>query len=195
MFYNISKRVFDLLASIIGLVVVFPICFLISCLIVCDSSGSPLFTQIRVGRNRKRFLLFKLRSMKVGVGDYASHEVGQNQITRVGKLIRRLKLDEFPQLINVLNGTMSLVGPRPCLPSQSQVIFERQQKGLFDFRPGITGPAQIRGIDMSQPELLAEIESNYFPNATLFSDAYILLCTIAGRGQGDVIQKDDGSLL
>src|SRR5215469_1490888 len=107
--------------------------------------GSPLFRQARVGRHQKPFVLVKFRTMKPGTASVASHLVDVTSITRWGRFLRQTKLDELPQLWNVLKGEMSLVGPRPCLFNQEELIRERAQRGVFEARPGITGLAQIRG--------------------------------------------------
>lgn len=150
-----------------------------------ETPGPPLLVQQRVGRGGRTFRLFKIRTMFRDAPHVASHEVGANRVTRLGSVLRRLKLDEVPQLLNVINGTMSFVGPRPCLPSQTELISERERRGLFALRPGVTGPGQIAGIDMSTPGLLAQTEADYFAEATLTSDLGILLRTALGSGRGD----------
>ena len=151
--------------------------------------GSPLFIQQRVGRHQVSFGMVKLRTMRADTEHVASHLVPLDRITRSGHLLRRFKLDELPQLWNVLTGAMSLVGPRPCLPSQDELIAERQARGVFVFRPGVTGPAQLMGLDMSQPQRLAEVEAEYFNRATLFQDIVLVLRTATGRGSGDAALK------
>ena len=104
---------------------------------------------------------------------------------RTGVLLRRTKLDEMPQLWNVLRGDMSLVGPRPCLPSQTELVRLRTEYNVFDVRPGITGPAQVEGVDMSDPARLTAIDADYVANHTWKGDLLLLLKTATGRGQGD----------
>jgi O-antigen biosynthesis protein WbqP len=133
--------------------------------------------------------MLKLRTMAIDTGDHPSHLVGTRSITAVGGVLRRFKLDELPQLLNVLAGSMSLVGPRPCLPSQSELIEERTRRGVFAYRPGITGPAQLEGVDMSQPKLAAEIEASYFSSATVIEDIDLIWRTAMGKGAGDAASK------
>ena len=117
-----------------------------------------------------------------------THEISADLITRTGKFIRATKLDELPQLWNVLKGEMSLVGPRPCLPTQEELINERQALGVFKLRPGITGPAQVKNIDMSTPKKLALEDSHMVGNLTLFSYLKYVLMTVTGSGQGDKVR-------
>lgn len=181
------KRGTDIVISLALLPVVLPLCALLLALIRLDSKGNPLFVQWRVGYRQVPFRLFKLRSMRSTTGDHPSHEVSPMEITRFGSWIRRTKLDELPQLLNVINGTMSLVGPRPCLVSQHQLIAERESLGLFAFRPGITGAAQLAGLDMSDPKRLAEAEAAYHPNSNIATDLILLVRTALGRGSGDAV--------
>src|SRR5690606_1471671 len=121
--------------------------------------------------------------------DKPSHEVDANEITRVGSFLRRTKLDELPQLANVFVGSMSMVGPRPCLLTQRDLIAEREQRGLYEFPPGVTGPAQLQGIDMSDPVLLAQTEAEYFMHATPVRDLTIMWRTAMGGGAGDAAAR------
>jgi lipopolysaccharide/colanic/teichoic acid biosynthesis glycosyltransferase len=142
-----------------------------------------------VGRDRRPFVLYKLRTMSVDTGDRASHEVTPAQITRIGDILRKTKLDELPQLLNVLKGDMSFVGPRPCLPSQMALIEERSRRGVYRIRPGITGPAQLAGIDMSTPKELAEADALYLERINLWDDFRYLVRTALGRGSGDAVKR------
>lgn len=187
--HSIIKRVVDVAACIPALLLVVPLCLLLLFAIRIDSPGAPLLVQVRVGRGGNPFRMFKLRTMHARTGDMPSHQVGAEQITRIGKWLRRWKVDELPQLANVLWGSMSLVGPRPCLPSQTELIEERRSRDLLRYRPGITGPAQVRGLDMSEPARLASTEAEYFHRATLISDLMLILSTILGGGMGDAALK------
>jgi O-antigen biosynthesis protein WbqP len=151
-------RLFDVFLSIFGLTVLSPLMLILAILSALDT-GSPLFCQVRIGQNQRHFLLWKFRSMPPETPSVATHLVNQVEISRFGTILRKFKLDELPQLWNVLRGDMSFVGPRPCLPSQSELIRERAARHVFDLRPGITGVGQVQGIDMSTPTLLAEIDA------------------------------------
>lgn len=177
-------RIFDFFLAFAGLLVFLPLLIILLAIIRIDSAGSPLFSQIRIGRRACKFTCFKLRTMKLNTGDKPSHEVGKAEITRVGGLLRRYKIDELPQLINVIKGEMSFVGPRPCLPQQTVLIKERQQKGVLELRPGITGWAQIQGIDMSDPVLLAVTDAEYLKVQSLKLYFKLIIATILGRGLG-----------
>lgn len=152
-----------------------------------DSPGPVLFRQRRIGRYGTEFVCLKLRTMYVGTGDRPSHDVGFDAVTRVGRVLRRLKLDELPQLWNILRGDMSLVGPRPCLPSQRELIEARRTLGVLSQRPGITGVSQINGIDMSDPLKLAIADAAYIP--AVAHDIRILAATMLGAGRGDRVRR------
>ena len=144
-------RVYDILLSTLMIIAFSPV--LIFVFIICFfESREPIFIQQRVGKHLKLFKLFKFRTMKKNTPSKASHLINENSVTRFGKILRLLKLDELPQLINVLNGDMSLVGPRPCLPNQLELIKWREKYNLHNIKPGITGLSQIKGIDMSDPK-------------------------------------------
>ena len=178
------QRFFDILFSASGLILGAP---LLLCLWLAGffAIGSPLFYQTRVGWHRKPFMLVKFRTMKPGTASVASHLVDAAAITAWGRFLRRTKLDELPQLWNVLKGEMSLVGPRPCLFNQEELIRERDQRGVFKARPGITGLAQVRDIDMSRPELLAKTDAAMLASFRLPDYFRYIFLTLAGKGQGD----------
>jgi O-antigen biosynthesis protein WbqP len=188
-FREAVKRGMDILACLALVPVALPLCAIFFLVIIMETPGAPLFVQPRVGRDGSTFHMFKLRTMLAETDDLPSHHVCTTRITRVGKVLRTLKLDELPQLLNVLSGAMSLVGPRPCLVTQIEVINARRKLGMLAYRPGITGPAQIAGVDMSQPERMARIEADYFLRANIWSDLRVLVATIAGRGSGDAAIK------
>lgn len=177
-------RSLDVLLGLIGLVLLSPVFVLIYVIGLFDT-GSPLFRQQRVGRDQKPFTLVKFRTMKVDTAHVASHLASRSSITPLGQFLRRTKLDELPQLWNVLKGEMSLVGPRPCLYSQQELIDEREQRGVFSVRPGITGLAQINEIDMSTPRLLAETDAEMIAHLTLRAYFFFLFHTVTGKGAGD----------
>lgn len=154
-----------------------------------DCGASPLFVQRRVGRGRRNFSLLKLRTMRISTLHMPSHEVPIGQITSSGRLLRRFKLDELPQIWNVLVGEMSFVGPRPCLPSQVELIEMRARLGVYDLLPGITGPAQVRGIDMSTPEILAQVDAEYCVPWSFSRDLRLIMATATGAGSGDAATR------
>lgn len=181
-------RLFDVVFSLVGLLVSSPLLVLISIVGLFDT-GSPIFIQERVGRDKKPFVLVKFRTMTVGTASVASHLASTSSITKFGRFLRRTKLDELPQLWNVLKGEMSLVGPRPCLFNQVELIGEREKRGVLAVRPGITGLAQINQIDMSTPELLAITDAQMVRDMSLVKYFTYIVQTILGGGQGDKVKQ------
>jgi len=177
-------RLIDIVFSMFGLVFGSPI-FLIIYIVGLFDTGSPLFRQERVGRQQKPFTLVKFRTMGVDTASVASHLASSSSITRLGGFLRKTKLDELPQLWNVLKGEMSLVGPRPGLFSQSELTHERNIRGVFDVRPGITGLAQVSDIDMSTPQLLAETDQRMIQALTISNYFKYIMMTVTGSGRGD----------
>lgn len=182
-------RFFDFIAALCGIIVLFPI-FIILFIIGYLDTKSPLFFQKRVGLHKSEFTLVKFRTMHLGTPTKGTHEVNVFQITKYGQFLRRTKLDELPQLFNVLIGTMSLVGPRPCLINQNELINERNKRKVFGIKPGITGLAQTKNIDMSTPELLAKTDSEMIDNWSVLTYFHFILITIMGKGQGDAIRTN-----
>lgn len=180
-------RVLDLLFALFGLVVGAPALLLLAVLGFFDT-GSPFFRQTRVGRYQKPFTLWKFRTMRPGTVSVATHLADASAITPLGRFLRRTKLDELPQLWNVLCGDMSLVGPRPCLFNQEALISARAANGVFNVRPGITGLAQVNGIDMSTPELLAETDRKMLDELNLSAYFRYILMTALGKGSGDRVK-------
>jgi lipopolysaccharide/colanic/teichoic acid biosynthesis glycosyltransferase len=181
-------RLIDFSLALCGLVFLWPLLILLVVIGLFDT-GSPLFKQTRVGRYLKPFTLIKLRTMKVDTVSVASHLANRSSITKYGEFLRKTKLDELPQLWNVLKGDMSLVGPRPNLFNQTELISERQSKGVYDVRPGITGLAQVNEIDMSTPELLAKTDAEMIRDFSLKSYFTYILQTVSGKGSGDRVIK------
>jgi lipopolysaccharide/colanic/teichoic acid biosynthesis glycosyltransferase len=177
-------RLFDFIFSLVGLLLGAPV-LLIIYLVGLFDTGSPIFRQERVGRHQKPFTLVKFRTMRPDTASVASHLADASSITALGSFLRRSKLDELPQLWNVLKGEMSLVGPRPCLFNQTELIGERAARSVFNARPGITGLAQVRNIDMSTPELLAETDACMLKNLTIASYFKYIFMTVVGKGSGD----------
>lgn len=182
-------RLLDALLAAIGLAVTFPV-LLVLMVIGFFDTRFPLFLQRRVGRYQQAFVLVKFRTMRPDTASVATHLADASAVTPFGRFLRRTKLDELPQLWNVLTGDMSLVGPRPCLYSQEELIGERDARGVFDARPGITGLAQISGIDMSTPVLLAETDAHMLQTLTLRHYLRYILLTVLGKGAGDRIRSE-----
>lgn len=180
-------RFFDILFSGLGLLLGWPVLLLIA-LIGWFDNGSPLFKQERVGRFQKPFILVKFRSMRQGTASVATHLASKDSITPFGHFLRRTKLDELPQLWNVFKGEMSLVGPRPCLFNQDELVAERSARGVFNSRPGITGLAQVNEIDMSTPVLLAESDARMLVSLTVGDYFRYIFQTVAGKGAGDRVR-------
>lgn len=184
-----SLRFLDILIALIGLFFGLPI-FLLLIIIGFFDTGSPIFMQKRVGRNKIPFNLIKFRTMTVGTASVASHLASSASITPFGNFLRKTKLDELPQLWNVLWGQMSLVGPRPNLFNQEELISERDALGVYNVRPGITGLAQVNEIDMSTPELLAKTDAEMISTLSLGYYFKYILQTVTGKGSGDRVTKD-----
>ena len=179
-------RFFDIIFSLLGLVILSPIMVTLFIIGFFDT-GRPFFVQVRVGKFQKPFKLFKFRSMHLNTQSVATHLASHFSVTKWGIFLRNSKLDELPQLFNVLSGTMSLVGPRPNLFNQEELILEREKRGVYKIVPGITGEAQIRKIDMSTPQLLAETDAFMIQSLTLKKYFYFIIVTIVGKGSGDSI--------
>lgn len=184
-------RLLDVVLVIPGILVALPLMMILYAIGLLDT-GSPLFRQIRVGRWQQPFTLIKFRTMRPDTVSVATHLADASAVTPFGGFLRKTKLDELPQLWNVLKGEMSLVGPRPCLPNQYELIRERQLRGVFGVRPGITGLAQIQGVDMSAPVLLAEIDAQMVKTLSPASCLRYILLTALGRGAGDRVRKKSG---
>lgn len=181
-------RLFDIFFAALGLLFGSPLLLFIYVIGLFDT-GSPLFRQRRVGRHQKPFTLVKFRTMKVDTASVASHLASSASITRLGAFLRRTKLDELPQLWNVLKGDMSLVGPRPGLFNQQELTSERSKCGVYEVRPGITGLAQVNNIDMSTPRLLAETDQRMISELSLGSYFKYIFMTLLGRGAGDRVRS------
>lgn len=184
---NILLRLADVVLAAAGLIVTLPLLILIFLIGLFDT-GKPIFVQQRVGRDKQPFVLIKFRTMRVDTAHVASHLASRSSITPLGNFLRKTKLDELPQLWNVLRGEMSLVGPRPCLPTQEALIRARDELGVLDVRPGITGLAQINDIDMSTPGLLAETDAKMIRSMSLQKYFHYIIATVLGAGAGDRVK-------
>ena len=182
-------RIFDILFSFIGLVLLSPVLIVIVIIGYFDT-GSPIFRQERAGKGKQPFRLMKFRSMHVNAPSVATHLANASSITTFGSFLRKSKLDELPQLWNVFVGDMSLVGPRPNLFNQEELIQERDSRGVYSVRPGITGLAQINKIDMSTPQLLAETDAKMIQELNTLGYFKYIFLTVFGKGFGDRIKKE-----
>jgi O-antigen biosynthesis protein WbqP len=180
-------RVFDILFAFFGLLFLSPLLLLLWAIAWFDNR-SPLFKQQRVGRNQAPFVLVKFRTMRPDTASVVTHLADASAITPFGRFLRRTKLDELPQLWNVLLGDMSLVGPRPGLFNQQELIAHRAALGVFAARPGVTGLAQIQGIDMSTPELLAKTDAQMLASLGLMDYFRYIVLTVLGKGLGDRVR-------
>uniref|UniRef100_UPI0039A6F4DF sugar transferase n=1 Tax=Ornithobacterium rhinotracheale TaxID=28251 RepID=UPI0039A6F4DF len=183
-------RFFDFTFAFFGLLILSPIILIIYLLGLFDT-GHPIFLQERVGKDKKPFKICKFRTMKLSTDSVATHLADSSSVTKYGKFLRKTKLDELPQLFNVLKGDMSLVGARPNLFNQNQLIEERDKLGVYNHKPGITGLAQIREIDMSTPEKLSKLDAKMYETLNLKNYFKYIFATLSGKGQGDRIQKEE----
>ncbi len=174
------KRVLDVFLCVIALLMFWWVFVVISVLIICDDKGPVIFKQRRVGKNKKEFDIYKFRTMKMNTPkDVPTHllEDPNSYITRVGDFLRKFSLDELPQLINIIKGDMSIVGPRPALYNQYDLIAERDKYGANDIRPGLTGHAQINGRDELSIEGKAMYDGVYAQKISFLMDLGIILKT------------------
>ena len=170
-------RLLDLVLSILGIFILIPIIPFIYFAARIDT-GSGIFNQLRIGKDQKSFFIYKFRTMKINTPSKATHLIKKKNVTKFGNFLRSTKLDEILQLYNVLLGEMSLVGPRPCLINQKKLITERKKRGVFKSKPGITGLAQINGVTMKNPILLAKTDSTMIKEMNLFNYFKYILISI-----------------
>ena len=183
----ILLRTFDIILSLVGIIFGLPIMLVVYIIGLFDN-GSPLFFQQRVGKNQKLFTLIKFRTMALDTGSVGTHLVDATSITKLGHFLRKTKLDELPQLFNVLPGHMSLVGPRPCLPNQTELVSERGERGVFEVRPGVTGLAQVNHVDMSTPRKLARYDQLMIKRMSPTLYVKLIIITAFGKGRGDRVR-------
>ena len=177
--YNILKRIIDVLGSLCGIIVFSPIFIITSILIKLESKGSIIFKQIRVGKDSRPFYIYKFRSMKTDAPNIATNDLKNPEmyITRVGKFIRKTSIDELPQLFNILKGDMSIVGPRPVIEKEYDLLQLRRECYVDKIKPGVTGWAQINGRDNLNAEEKVKYDKEYLYNRSIKFDIYILLKT------------------
>lgn len=163
--------------SMLGLIFIFPILVIVGLFIVIEDGFPIFFKQDRIGKGGKKFKIIKIRTLKNDTPNLGTHDLEEDHMLTNGKWIRKLKLDEFPQLINVVRGDINIVGPRPGLEMQTKLLDARSSKDIYSIKPGITGLAQILGYDMSDPKKLAEIDEIYIINKSFNLDILIILGT------------------
>ncbi len=170
-------RLFDFNFSLLGIIFLSPLLFILWFIGLLEN-GSPIFLQNRVGRNLQPFVLIKFRTMPINTKSVGTHLVKNVKLSTFGYFLRRTKLDEIPQLFNVLLGDMSLVGPRPCLFNQKKLIHERKKRGLLKVKPGITGLSQISGINMKTPVILAKTDLKMIKKMSTLNYFYYIFLSI-----------------
>ena len=176
----LHKKLIELarnLICVIGFILILPFLFLAALGLLLEDGLPVLFVQNRIGQNKKIFKIIKIRTLKTSTPQTGTHELKPMHRLKVGVIIRKIKLDEFPQLLNVIKGDINLVGPRPGLPNQELLLGFRSEREVFNIKPGITGLAQVMGYDMSNPKKLSEVDELYVQNKSLKMNALILLAT------------------
>ncbi|UDM70623.1 sugar transferase [Vagococcus fluvialis] len=191
------KRIVDFLLSLLGIVVLSPILLILVIAIKIDSKGPVIFTQKRVGKNKKLFNIYKFRTMKIDTPKEMPTHLLENPdffITKVGKFLRKTSLDELPQLFNILKGDMAVIGPRPALWNQDDLIEERDKYGANDIRPGLTGWAQINGRDELEIDYKAQLDGYYVEKESFSMDVKCFFGTIVSVFKSDgVLEGGTGS--
>ena len=165
------------IVCIIGLMIISPFLFLSAMVIILEDGMPIFFIQERIGKNKLIFKIIKMRTLKVETPNTGTHQLDQKYELICGKLFRKIKLDEFPQLINVLKGDINLIGPRPGLINQTKLTECRSGNDVYAIKPGITGLSQVLGYDMSNPMKLAEVDKLYIDNKSFYIDLLIMLGT------------------
>jgi O-antigen biosynthesis protein WbqP len=196
--YSIIKRVIDFILALLGLIILSPVFLILTIAIKFDSKGPVLFKQKRVGINKTHFNMLKFRTMRIDTPkDTPTHllENPEQYITKVGIFLRKSSLDELPQVINILCGTMACIGPRPALWNQYDLIAERDKYGANDIRPGLTGWAQINGRDELPIDIKARLDGEYVQSMSLGIDVKCFFGTIVNVLSGEgVIEGGTGTL-
>ena len=193
MLYPFIKRFGDVVLSVIGLVVLSPVFLLLILAVKIDSKGPVMFKQKRIGRKKKQFTMLKFRTMKNdSPRDTPTHllENPGKHITKIGKFLRKTSLDELPQIFNIIAGHMSIIGPRPALWNQDDLIKERDKYGANDIRPGLTGWAQVNGRDELTIRVKAEFDGEYVRKMGFLFDCKCFMMTVLKVFRGDGIKRE-----
>ncbi len=175
------KRAFDFTVSLLMIILLSPLFLIISIIIMFDAGMPVIFRQYRVGKDNKLFYIYKFRTMKRGTRNAATEELMESDscITKSGRILRALSLDELPQLVNILNGSMSFVGPRPLIPEEKEIRQLRKEYNVYSVRPGMTGLAQINGRDTLDAEKKALFDKEYVEKQSFLFDMKILIKTVS----------------
>lgn len=196
--YKFFKRLMDIILSLIGIIVLIPFWIIMALLIKLTSKGPVLFKQNRVGKNKKIFKIWKYRTMRIDTPkDCPTHllENPDQYITKVGKFLRKTSLDELPQIFNIFTGKMSIIGPRPALWNQDDLIEERDKYGANDIRPGLTGWAQINGRDELEIPVKAKLDGEYVEKMSFLFDCKCFFGTIKSVLKHDgVVEGGTGAM-
>lgn len=188
------KRFFDFFASLILLIILSPLFLIVSLIIIIDDGVPVIFSQPRVGKGNELFNIYKFRTMKNGTRNVASGNLEESGdcITKSGRFLRKTSIDEFPQLVNILTGKMSFVGPRPLIPEEKEIRKLREEYNVYSVRPGMTGLAQINGRDNLTDEEKAEFDRQYVEKHTIMLDIEIMFKTVFAVLTGrDVVEGRD----
>lgn len=183
--YKVMKRGIDLLFAVAVIALLWWALIIVWALVRYGSPGPGIFAQERVGLYGKKFTCYKFRTMQEGTVQAGTHEVSQAHVTPAGRVLRRTKFDELPQVWNIFKNEISLIGPRPGLPVQKELFDARKSRNVLDVKPGISGLAQVNNVDMSDPEKLAKWDARYLALQSVVLDIKIILATLRGGGQGD----------
>ncbi len=178
--YSSIKRILDIMLAILAMIILFPAMIIISIFIKLDSKGPIIFKQVRTGQYGKEFTIYKFRTMKLGTPNVPTAQINKTNcvITKVGKILRKTSLDEIPQLVNILRGEMSFVGPRPLINTEKRIIKLRKQCGVDKLTPGITGWAQVNGRDELDIYKKVEYDYEYYQKRSVIFDIKILIITV-----------------
>jgi len=187
------KALFDKACALIGLLLTAPVILVLIPLIRLDSPGPAIFRQRRIGRRGEEFTCLKLRTMKQNTRQVGTHEITDASVTKIGRFLRKTKLDELLQLLNFFRGELSVSGQRQCLPVQVELVSERKARGVLEILPGITGLGQVKGIDMSDPVHLAKCDELYLSQMSFLYDLSLIWYTLLGAGREDRIKSENGS--
>ena len=187
----LHKKLIELarnLICIFGFILILPFLVLAALGLFLEDGWPVMFVQDRIGQDKKIFKIIKIRTLKTSTPQTGTHELKPSHRLKVGVIIRKIKLDEFPQLLNVIKGDLNLVGPRPGLPNQELLLGFRSEQKVFKIKPGITGLAQVMGYDMSNPKKLSEVDELYVRDKSLKMDALILLATFTKAPKRYLVQ-------